>query len=162
MTVSCFIGLGSNVGDSRAWVRAALRALEALPDTRILQISRLVRSKPLGNLPQNDYINAVAHLETALAVEDLLGQLHRIETAHGRVREQRWGARTLDLDILLYGDAMINLPNLTIPHAGIAARNFVLYPLRELVGDAFAVPGLGRLDALIAQCSAQGMEAVED
>ncbi|HHJ12991.1 MAG TPA: 2-amino-4-hydroxy-6-hydroxymethyldihydropteridine diphosphokinase [Gammaproteobacteria bacterium] len=127
-----WIGLGSNLDSPLDQVRAALTELAALPDTRLAACSRLYRSAPMGPPGQPDYINAVAGVDTGLPPQALLDALQAIERAHGRVRGEHWGPRTLDLDILLYGDLKLDSPRLHLPHPGLLARNFVLVPLAEL------------------------------
>lgn len=143
MLVSVFIGLGSNLDNPRQHVTTAFDDLAGLPETQLVCCSSLYVTKPLEferdpALPatQPSYINAVAQLMTTLSPLDLLHALQQIELAHGRVRDgTRWAARTLDLDILLYGDETIQAPGLTIPHPGLMQRSFVLIPLREIAPD---------------------------
>lgn len=130
-----YVGLGSNLDDPQQQVRTALDELDTLPQTRLLLASRLYRSDPVGPPGQPDYINAVALIGTALAPEALLDQLQALEHAHQRVRMERWGPRTLDLDILLYGDQQIATPRLSVPHPFLTERSFVLYPLQELTPE---------------------------
>lgn len=157
-----FVGLGSNLGDPVRQVRAALEALAALEGTERAGHSHLYRSAPLGPPGQPDYINAVARLRTRLAPEALLDALQTIEARAGRDRSgERWGPRTLDLDILLYGDRRIDGPRLQVPHPGMAARSFVLYPLAELAPD-LDIPGLGLLPALLARCPPGGLERLAE
>lgn len=140
-----FIGLGSNLGDSVQILQAALEALGALPATRLLQASRLYRTPAWGMTAQPDFVNAVAMLETALPAPALLAAMLRIEREAGRVRGdagERWGPRTLDLDLLLYGDALIDEPGLTVPHPHLHERAFALLPLVEIAPDV-AIPGRG-------------------
>jgi 2-amino-4-hydroxy-6-hydroxymethyldihydropteridine diphosphokinase len=144
-----YIGLGSNLEGPRGQVERALEELAGLPQSRLLRHSRLYRSAPLGPEGQPDYINAVAALETALSPLDLLDELQRIETLHGRVRGERWGARTLDLDLLLFGEERIELPRLKVPHPEMANRAFVLIPLAEIAPAGLVIPGLGSLDRLL-------------
>lgn len=127
-----YIGLGSNLAKPLQQLSSALEAMAALPDTRLLRCSSFYRSAPVGPGEQPDYINAVAELETDLEPLELLDQLQAIEAVHGRERTIRWGARTLDLDILLYGREQIDVPRLQVPHPRMAERNFVLLPLAEL------------------------------
>ena len=159
--VVAWIGLGSNLDDPVRQVNAALAALCRLPESRLLTCSGLYRSAPMGPQNQPDYINAVAGVQTSLPAEVLLEALQAIESAHARVRGERWGARTLDLDILLYGDEVINTPRLTVPHPGIAERNFVLAPLAELAPQLL-VPGRGVVQALRDAVSNKGLERVAD
>ena len=150
--VRACIGLGGNIGDVAAALRAALAALDALPGTRLVRASRFYRSPGWGVEAQPDFINAVAVLDTTLPARALLDALLDIERAHGRERAadgSRWGPRTLDLDLLLYGEAVIDEPGLVVPHPQLHARAFVLVPLAEVAADA-EVPGRGRVDALLA------------
>jgi len=162
MTTRAYIGLGSNLGDPAAQVRRALDALVSLPDSRLQSHSSLYRSAPLGPADQPDYVNAVAALDTDLDPHTLLHALQAIEAAQGRVRgDQRWGPRTLDLDLLLYGDAVINDAELAVPHPGLPARAFVLYPLME-IAPGLTVPGLGSLQELVARCPRDGLARLVD
>lgn len=142
--VVAFIGLGGNVGDAASTLRSAIEQLQALPGTRVLSTSRLYRTAPVGGIEQADFINAVAQLETTLPADELLQALFAIERAHGRDRsiEQRWGPRTLDLDLLLCGTEVIDIDGLTVPHPRIAERAFVLVPLVEIAPHA-VIPGHG-------------------
>lgn len=137
-----YVGLGSNLQNPREQVREALQELGQLPRTRLDRHSSLYRSAPLGPQDQPDYVNAVACLATELEPLPLLEALQAIEQAHGRVRERQWGARTLDLDILLYGDRVIDLPRLQVPHPQMHRRSFVLKPLLE-IAPGLEVPGRG-------------------
>ncbi|SDS91835.1 2-amino-4-hydroxy-6-hydroxymethyldihydropteridinediphosphokinase [Halopseudomonas sabulinigri] len=129
----CYIGLGSNQADPQAQVEAACAALGRIPDTRFVACSSLYRSAPMGPQDQPSYVNAVVALDTALTAEQLLDALQQIEQQQGRVRKaERWGPRTLDLDILLFGNQQISSPRLQVPHYHMHARAFVLYPLAEL------------------------------
>ena len=160
--VTAYIGLGSNLDDPLAQLRRALRQLSAQTDLELIGVSRLYRSAPLGPADQPDYINAVAALRTALAPEALLDRLQAIEAAQLRSRAGlRWGPRTLDLDILLYGDRRIDTPRLQVPHPGIATRSFVLYPLADLAAE-LEIPGVGRLPDLLARCPSDAIEALPD
>lgn len=150
--VRACIGLGGNIGDVAAALRAALAALGALPGTRLVRASRFYRTPAWGVETQPDFTNAVAVLDTTLPARALLDALLDIERAHGRERAadgSRWGPRTLDLDLLLYGEAVIDEPGLVVPHPQLHARAFVLVPLAEVAADA-EVPGRGRVDALLA------------
>lgn len=131
-------------------MKSALTALTAIPVSSLVAASSLYRSEPMGPQDQADYINAVACLRTGLEPLHLLDQLQAIEQTHGRQRTgERWGPRTLDLDLLMYGFETIDEPRLKVPHYGMAERPFVLLPLREVVDDDFEVPGMGMLDDLI-------------
>ena len=120
-----YIALGSNLSDPQTQLMAALRAMNALPNTRVIAVSSFYQSQPLGPQDQPDYVNAVACLETDLAPLVLLDELQRIEHEQGRVRLRRWGERTLDLDILLYGDQILQSERLTVPHYDMHHREFV-------------------------------------
>ncbi|MGE0486619.1 MAG: 2-amino-4-hydroxy-6-hydroxymethyldihydropteridine diphosphokinase [Gammaproteobacteria bacterium] len=144
-----YIGLGSNLDDPAGHVRQAFVALDELPDTRLVGRSRLYRNPPMGPQDQPDYVNAVCALDTTLAAAVLLEALHSVERAQGRVRDgRRWGPRTLDLDLLVYGKLEIARPGLHVPHPGIAERAFVLVPLAE-IAPALDIPGLGPVTALL-------------
>lgn len=155
------VAIGANLDDPLAHARRALAELAALPGVACIRRSRLYRTPPMGPPGQADYINAVAVLETEHPALDLLDHLQGLETAHGRVRTgERWGPRTLDLDLLLYGDAVIQNERLTVPHAGIAERGFFLLPLAE-AAPGVHIPGHGRVETLLAQVDLSGIEAVE-
>jgi 2-amino-4-hydroxy-6-hydroxymethyldihydropteridine diphosphokinase len=146
-----FIGLGSNLENPESQLRRAVQTLDSLSGCSVLAVSSMYRSAPMGPQDQPDYVNAVAQLATVLSPDALLDQLQGVEQVHGRTREQHWGPRTLDLDILLYGDEVIVTERLQIPHPGLALRNFVLYPLAE-IDDRIVVPGLGSVKSLLGQC----------
>ncbi|MCB1696943.1 MAG: 2-amino-4-hydroxy-6-hydroxymethyldihydropteridine diphosphokinase [Pseudomonadales bacterium] len=149
---TAFIGLGSNLQDPLRQLRKALLAIAQLPGTAITAVSSAYRSAAVGPGVQPDYLNAVLRLETSLEPVDLLGTLQGIELAQGRVRTVHWGARSLDLDILLYGDRQLATPRLTIPHPALAQRNFVLYPLADVAGLNWVLPDGTDLGTLIARC----------
>ena len=158
--VRAYVGLGSNLNDPRSQLRSALAALDAIPATCCVAFSSLYRSKPLGTVPQPDYLNAVAAVDTRLSAAELLKELHLIEELHGRVRgAERWVPRTLDLDLLLYGDTQVEGEVLTVPHPGLPDRNFVLYPLHE-IAPQLHIPGAGSLQALLERCSSLGLQAM--
>ncbi len=146
-----YVGLGSNLNDPHGQLAAGMNELAELPGTQVEARSSLYESEPMGPSDQPDYVNAVVRLRTALSPEALLDGLQAIEQGHGRQRTRRWGARTLDLDILLYGERQIAGPRLRIPHPGIARRNFVLHPLAEL-DSQLEIPGLGSVAELLAAC----------
>lgn len=135
--VLCHVALGSNIGDTKKHLMNALQALHSHPEILYLNISRFYLSKPHGPQDQLDYLNAAVSFETRMQPEELLDALQEIENQNGRVREnvERWGARTLDLDILLYGDEVIKTTRLIIPHPRLCERAFVLYPLRDLIDE---------------------------
>ncbi len=155
-----YIGLGSNL-DNPAWqLDTALRSLDQIPDTRLVKNSSFYRSAPLGPSEQPDFINAVALLDSDLAPGQLLAWLQSIENSQGRVRNgQRWGPRTLDLDLLLYGRHVIDEADLKVPHPGIRYRNFVLVPLLELAPQ-LEIPGLGRVDELLDAVGRDGIISI--
>ncbi|UCE89170.1 MAG: 2-amino-4-hydroxy-6-hydroxymethyldihydropteridine diphosphokinase [Pseudomonadota bacterium] len=156
-----WIGLGSNLQDPVNQVRTALVELDAIPDTHLVRHSRLYRSAPMGPADQPDYINAVAMLETTLSPRGLLDELRAIESRHGRVRGgPRWGPRTLDLDLLLFGERRIAQADLTVPHPGLHVRAFVLYPLVEIAPD-LTIPGHGRVRDLADRCDGEGVEPLD-
>lgn len=132
MTITTYIGLGSNLGDSRQILSEAIAKLKTLGRVKV---SRLYQSPPMGPQDQPNYLNAVAELNTDLAPLDLLDHLQRFEQEAGRVRLRRWGERTLDLDLLIYGNEKIHNERLTVPHIGILQRDFVVIPLLDLDAD---------------------------
>lgn len=132
----CFIGLGSNLGDSMETLSSAVNAIKAIEGVEQFQISSYYQSKPHGPQDQPDYVNAVASFTTSMSPENLLDSLQVIENTHGRVRSgSQWTARTLDLDILLYGNHQIDTERLKVPHPWMTQRDFVLYPLYEIAPD---------------------------
>lgn len=160
--VIAYIGLGGNLDAPLTRLRAARTAIAALAGVREVACSSFYRSAPLGPSEQPDYMNAVMAVATTLAPLDLLQQLQAIETAFGRVRSgERWGPRTLDLDLLLYGDTLLDSERLTIPHPGLAHREFVLYPLQEIAPELL-IPGLGPVADLVRDCPRRGLTVVAD
>ena len=151
MSVHAYVGLGSNLENPIQQVSDALIELNEIPQTRLLKQSQLYRSDPVGPPGQPDYINAVALLETALEPLDLLDALQSIENAHQRRRIQRWGPRTLDLDLLLYADQQIDLERLQVPHPHMTEREFVLYPLAEIAPEIELPKGIP-LQQLLTKC----------
>jgi len=154
--VLVYVGLGSNLDNPEFQMTTAIEALAGLPQTRLQARSSLYRSAPMGPQDQPDYVNAVVQLLTGLGPEALLDSLHGIEREQGRVRAQHWGPRTIDLDILLYGQIVVAGERLKIPHPGIAERNFVLHPLAEINGQ-LEIPGLGCVQSLLEQCPDTGL-----
>lgn len=163
------IGLGSNLNDPLAQLRRATTALKALPETTLARTSGVYRSRAVGPGTQPDYLNAVAALDTALEPLALLRKLQEIENDQGRERNERWGPRTLDLDLLLYDDLVLASDALTLPHPRIAERDFVLYPLAEIsdtINDNISatrelLPGNAQLDTLIESCADNGVSRTE-
>jgi 2-amino-4-hydroxy-6-hydroxymethyldihydropteridine diphosphokinase len=150
------VGLGANLGDAVATLRAAVEAMQDLPQTRVVAVSSFYRSAPV-DAGGPDFINAVAALETALAPEALLSALQAIELSHGRERPYVNAPRTLDLDILLIGDLRINSPALTVPHPRLHQRAFALAPLLELAPEA-TIPGIGPAKAALQAIADQRLE----
>ena len=151
------VGLGANRGDPRAQIEHACAALAALPGTLLLARSRFWRTPPWGPVPQADYLNAAAALDTALPPRALLDALFAIERGAGRDRthEQRWGPRRLDLDLLLYAEQQIDEAGLRVPHPRLAERAFVLLPLAD-IDPALVVPGAGTVAELLARVDCSG------
>ena len=151
-----YVGIGSNLDSPREQVLSGIAALRKIPDTRLVSRSSLYESEPMGPQDQPRFINAAAALLTLLGAEDLLGELRKIEDRHGRRRDgERWGPRTLDLDLLVHGSLVCERDTLTLPHPGIAARIFVLLPLSE-IAPHMVVPGLSTVAALLAQLPGDG------
>lgn len=156
--VEAYIGLGSNLDQPLQQVTKASTDIAALAQVEQLALSPLYSSQPVGPQDQPDYINAVMRIKTSLSALELLRQLQQIEHAHNRVRLERWGARTLDLDVLLYDEQIINLPDLRVPHPEMAHRGFVLYPLADIAPPALQIPSLGSLRDCLAACPANGIQ----
>ena len=153
-----YIGIGGNLAQPLETVKSAIQALMQLPNSTWIGVSSFYRSKPMGPQDQPDYINAVAQIDTHEQPLTLLDQLQHIEQQHGRVRkDERWGARSLDLDILLFGEQQIAHPRLTVPHYGMREREFVLYPLHELQPNLILSDGVS-LQQLLQQVPANGIE----
>ncbi|MDY7108037.1 MAG: 2-amino-4-hydroxy-6-hydroxymethyldihydropteridine diphosphokinase [Planctomycetota bacterium] len=142
---TAYVAVGSNLGDRRALISSAVAALARHDGIEVKAVSSIIETAPLGRPAQGPYLNAVIRLQTSLQPHALLGACQQIETEHGRDRaaEQRWGPRRLDLDILLYGEATIDEPDLAVPHPRMHERAFVLDPLAELA-PALVHPVLGR------------------
>lgn len=151
--IPAFIGIGSNLSDPRAQVLKAIDALSSINGARTIRVSSLYQSAPFGSVDQPDFINAVAELACELDVRSLFRELQSIEAAHGRVRAERWGPRVIDLDLLVFGAAVVNDEDLIVPHPGIADRNFVLLPLQEIAPD-LEIPGFGPIADLAVDESA--------
>lgn len=154
--VDCYIGMGSNLDNPIQHINTAIQELQQITHVSNFEVSSLYRSAPVGPAGQDDYINAVAKITTKLSPEALLDQLQAIENSHQRVRVERWGARTLDLDILLYADLNINTPRLTIPHFSMCDRNFVLVPLAQL-SNTLTINDVA-ISELIQQCPSGSLE----
>ncbi len=154
--VRAFIGIGANLGDLRATVADAFERLGSMPGTRVVARSSLYATAP-QDATGPDFLNAVAELRTALSATELLAELHRIEADHGRARPYRNAPRTLDLDLLLYGDERIETPQLSVPHPRAHLRAFVLQPLAEL-DPQLAIPGVGRVADLLPGVAGQRID----
>jgi 2-amino-4-hydroxy-6-hydroxymethyldihydropteridine diphosphokinase len=140
-----YVGLGANLGDREATIRAAVAALPG-----VLAVSSLRETEPVGVTDQPRFLNGVAALETELSARDLLDTLLALERRLGRERRERWGPRTIDLDLLLFGQEAIDEPGLTVPHPRLHERRFALEPLAEIAPDAL-IPGRGRVANLLAE-----------
>ncbi|MGH8120405.1 MAG: 2-amino-4-hydroxy-6-hydroxymethyldihydropteridine diphosphokinase [Gammaproteobacteria bacterium] len=143
-----YIGLGSNLDDPESRIMSAILSISQFPGTTLLGRSSCYRSKPLGPQDQPEYINAVVQVDTSLGVEQLLEYLQGVENRQGRVRTQRWGPRTLDLDLLLFDDLVAMSDDLTLPHPEMHKRGFVLYPLHEIAPE-IEIPGRGPVRDLL-------------
>lgn len=150
----CYIAIGSNLASPLEQVKAALDAIGEIPQSRVVEVSSFYRTPPLGPQDQPDYLNAAVALETTLEAETLLDHTQRIELQQGRVRKaERWGPRTLDLDIMLFGDQVIQTPRLTVPHYDMKNRGFMLWPLFE-IAPALIFPDGVTLNAALKECAA--------
>ena len=156
--VAAYIGIGSNLSNPVVQVKYALRELARLPESCLTACSALYRTLPVGPQDQPDFVNAAVSLNTRLGALDLLAALQDVEDVHGRLRNgTRWGPRTLDLDMLLYGDVVIDSPELRVPHPELARRAFVLAPLADIAPFDLCIPGQGLLTDLLAACSGDGI-----
>ncbi|RKZ70455.1 MAG: 2-amino-4-hydroxy-6-hydroxymethyldihydropteridine diphosphokinase [Gammaproteobacteria bacterium] len=154
--IKVYIGLGSNLDDPQSQLKKAIIAMEMVPSTSVAKTSSFYRSKPVGPQDQPNYVNAVVELDTELSASVLLDYLQAIENDQGRERKVKWGARTLDLDILLFGDEIINDDRLQIPHVEMQNRGFVLLPLNEIFPDCI-IPGVGSVSSLLQQDNADDL-----
>ena len=145
-----YVAIGSNLGDREATIARALELLDEPPELRVTGVASVRETEPVGVLDQPQFLNTAMRVETTLAPRELLDRLLAVERTLGRVRTgERWGPRTLDLDLLLYGDAVLDEPGLAVPHPRLHERRFVLEPLYELAPDLL-VPGRGRVGALLS------------
>ncbi|MGR5148668.1 2-amino-4-hydroxy-6-hydroxymethyldihydropteridine diphosphokinase [Photobacterium alginatilyticum] len=155
--IRAYIAIGSNLGDPVTQAKKAIAALKEVPEIQVVAESSLYSSTPMGPQDQPDYINAVVAIDTTLPPLGLLDRTQAIELEHGRVRKtERWGPRTLDLDIILYGDLVHNCERLTVPHYGMKVREFVLYPLAEIAPDLI-LPDQTALQTLVRQVDRNGL-----
>jgi 2-amino-4-hydroxy-6-hydroxymethyldihydropteridine diphosphokinase len=161
MNFTCaYIGVGANLRNPVAQVRSGIEALAMLPDTRLVRFSSLYKSAPVGYLDQPEFVNAVAQVETTLTPRALLDALDRLERRHGRTREFANAPRTLDLDLLLYGDTIVDEPGLTVPHPRMHERAFVMVPLAEIAPEA-RVPGRGIAAELVRSVDQASVSRIE-
>lgn len=159
-TVTAYIGLGSNLAEPLRQLASAITALAALPQTSLTGQSPFYRSRPVGPQDQPDFVNGAVSLCTRLSALELLDQLQAIEQAHGRERLQVWGPRTLDLDLLLFGNEIIDSPRLTLPHPELPNRDFVLQPLLDLNAGLVLPDGRAIVD-LRAQCPDNALQPLK-
>lgn len=156
-----YVGLGSNLGDSRGFLRRAVDAIGTFPDTRLVVISPHYRTVPFGPVEQGAFINAVAGVVTRRSPLDFLQALRALERQLGRAETRvRWGPREIDLDLLVHGEGTLATPELTLPHVGIPERDFVLYPLRD-IAPQLHIPGMGRVAELAARVADRGIERLD-
>jgi len=157
-----YIGIGSNQQNPAQQAQQAIQALNNLPNSKLINCSSLYSSTPMGPQDQPDYVNAVAQIDTQLSAIELLDELQAIELNQGRVRkENRWGPRTLDLDIILYDDQQINSERLIVPHYGMHEREFVLYPLAEIAPN-LTLPNGTLLSQLLLLCAKNGLSIISE
>ena len=152
---TAYLGLGSNVGDRLATLQRAAELLDAEEAVTVVASSRVWETEPVGGPPQPDFLNVVLRVETSLRPRELLDAAHRVEQALGRVRDVRWGPRTIDVDIVLFGDEQVDEPDLTIPHPRLLERAFVVLPLLELAPDPVLPDGTRVLDARLGDAGAR-------
>jgi len=155
-----YVGLGSNLDSPRERVLEAIERMKALAATRLELRSHLYLTRPLGPQDQPDYVNAAVGLLTQLTARDLLGELLGIERSMGRNRQERWGPRVIDMDLLWLVDAVIDEPGLTVPHPGVSTRNFVLYPLAD-IAPMIKIPGFGPVLDLKRDAGGDGISVLE-
>ena len=150
VTTTAFVGIGSNLGDREAHLSRAIELLSAEDGIEVSGVSQIRETEPVGPVDQGPFLNGAARLETELAPRDLLDRLLGIEQQMGRVRRERYGPRTIDLDLLLYGDEVVDEPGLIVPHPRLKERRFALEPLSDL-DPSLTIPGSGPISALLAE-----------
>ncbi len=155
-----YVAIGSNLNQPREQVNEALTRLAALAGSHSLRRSRLYRTRPMGPQDQPDFVNAAAGMLTLLSARDFLDALLSIEKVMGRNRQERWGPRVIDLDLIWLLGASIDEPGLTLPHPGVSTRNFVLYPLAD-IAPTLAIPGHGRVSELLRAAGDDGISVLE-
>ena len=156
--ISCYIGLGSNLNQPADQLRAACAHLQTIPKSNLTCTSSVYKTSPVGKLDQPDFLNAAVKLDTKLPVLSLLDTLQEIEKTQGRIRTERWGARNIDIDILLFGNKTLSYPRLTIPHPRLHLRMFVLTPLVEICGPSKLLPSGLLLKQVIEKCPSEKVE----
>ena len=150
MTTTAFVGIGSNLGDREAHLSRAIELLSAEDGIEVSGVSQIRETEPMGPVEQGPFLNGAVRVQTALAPRELLDRLLGIEQQLGRVRRERYGPRTIDLDLLLYGDEVVDEPGLTVPHPRLQERRFALEPLSDL-DPGLTIPGSGPISALLAE-----------
>jgi 2-amino-4-hydroxy-6-hydroxymethyldihydropteridine diphosphokinase len=155
-----YVGIGSNLNDPQARVHEAFGHLQALRSTGWMLRSRLYRTRPMGPQDQPEFVNAAAGLLTQLTARELLAALLGIEKSMGRDRQERWGPRVIDLDLIWMPGEIIDEPGLTVPHPGVSTRNFVLYPLAD-IAPSLAIPGHGRVSELLRHAGDDGISVLD-
>jgi len=150
VTTTAFVGIGSNLGDREAQLTRAVELLSAEDDIEVSAVSQIRETEPVGPVEQGPFLNGAVRLETGLGPRALLDRLLDIEQRLGRVRRERFGPRTIDLDLLLYGDVVVDEPGLTVPHPRLTERRFALEPLSDL-DPGLTIPGSGPISALLAE-----------
>ncbi|MEM9103572.1 MAG: 2-amino-4-hydroxy-6-hydroxymethyldihydropteridine diphosphokinase [Pseudomonadota bacterium] len=148
--ITAYIGLGSNIDDRKRHIVTAIDEINLLNAVHVMKRSSIYRSPPMAGMTQPDYFNAVIQVNTSLSPFELLSALQMIEDTHGRTRTVKWGSRTLDLDLLVFGNAMIDTHVLTVPHYGLKERDFVLAPLCE-IDEALVLPDGSRIKQLLSE-----------
>lgn len=151
--VKVYLSIGSNVGEREFYLSQAVTALSKLVHTSVQRVSSIYETEPWGKKDQSFFLNQAIALETELSPEELLDNCHKIETQLGRNRKEKWAPRPIDIDILLYGEAMIQTQKLQIPHVHLASRRFVLVPLAEIAPDVRVPPSFDTVSMLLEQCS---------
>jgi 2-amino-4-hydroxy-6-hydroxymethyldihydropteridine diphosphokinase len=150
VVATAFVGIGSNLGDRETNLRQAIELLSAEDGIDVVALSEIRETDPVGPVEQGPFLNGAAKLETSLTPRELLERLLSVESRLGRVRDERWGPRTIDLDLLLYGDLSIEEPGLTVPHPRLHERRFALEPLADL-DPGLEIPGKGSVSILLAE-----------
>jgi 2-amino-4-hydroxy-6-hydroxymethyldihydropteridine diphosphokinase len=150
MAKTAFVGIGSNLGDREDNLRRAVELLSVEDGVDVTAVSEIRETEPVGPVEQGPFLNGAVRIQTDLGPRELLERLLAVEQRLGRVREERWGPRTIDLDLLLYGDDAVDEPGLTVPHPRLHERRFVLEPLADLA-PSLEIPGRGPISALLAE-----------